>query len=45
MKKNFNNVDISIFRAAENVSMNGILGFEKGGEKHSFLDFYDDEEI
>ncbi|WP_408645674.1 tRNA 2-thiocytidine biosynthesis TtcA family protein [Tissierella creatinophila] len=45
LKKNFKNVDISIFRAAGNVSMDGILGFEKDGEKHSFLDFYDDEEI
>lgn len=45
LKKTFNNVDKSIFRAAENVNMNGILGFEEDGEKHSFLEFYDDEEI
>lgn len=42
LKKNFTNVDISIFRAAQNVNMNGILGWEKDGEKHSFLDFYDE---
>lgn len=40
LKKNFANVDMSIFRAAENVNMNGILGWNKDGEKHSFLDFY-----
>jgi tRNA 2-thiocytidine biosynthesis protein TtcA len=43
LKKNFKNVDKSIFRSAQNVNMDGILGFEKSGEKYSFLDFYDDE--
>jgi hypothetical protein len=33
-------VDISIFRAAQNVNMDGVLGWEKDGEKHSFLDEY-----
>ena len=41
LKKNFNNVDISIFKAAQNVNMDAVLGWEKDGEKHSFLDFYD----
>ncbi|MDX9917366.1 MAG: ATP-binding protein [Gudongella sp.] len=40
MKDNFENVDISIFRAAQNVNMDGIIGWEKDGEKHSFLDEY-----
>lgn len=40
LKEDFVNVDINIFRAAENVNMNGILGWEKDGEKHSFLDEY-----
>lgn len=40
LKKNFKNVDKSIFRSAQNVNFNGILGYEKDGEKHSFLDFY-----
>ena len=40
LKVNFVNVDKSIFRAAENVSMDGILGWEEDGEKHSFLDEY-----
>ena len=43
LKKNFKNVDKSIFRAAQNVSMDGILGFQKSGEKYSFLNYYDDE--
>lgn len=40
LRKDFVNVDINIFRAAENVNMDGILGWQKDGEKHSFLDEY-----
>lgn len=43
LKQKFNNVDKSIFRAAQNVNLDGILGLEKDGEKYSFLDYYDDE--
>lgn len=43
LKKNFENVDKSIFRSAQNVNMNSILGWEKDGEKYSFLDIYDKE--
>ena len=42
LKKNFKNVDMSIFRAAENVSMDTVLGWEKDGIKYSFLDEYDE---
>ncbi len=42
MKQNFKDVDKSIFRAAQNVNMDSILGWEKDGEKHSYLDFYDE---
>ena len=42
LRKDFNNVDMSIFRAAENVSMDAIIGWEKDGVKHSFLDEYDE---
>ena len=38
LKKNFNDVDKSIFKSAANVNMNSILGWEKDGEKYSFLD-------
>ena len=43
LKKNSNDVDKSIFRAAHNVDMGAILGWKQGEEKHSFLDFYDEE--
>ena len=40
LRKDFVNVDANIFRAAENVSMDGILGWKKDGEEFSFLDDY-----
>ncbi|NLN41076.1 MAG: tRNA 2-thiocytidine biosynthesis protein TtcA [Clostridiales bacterium] len=40
LKEDFVNVDINIFRAAENVNMNGILGWQKDGDNFSFLDYY-----
>ena len=43
LKKNFKDVDKSIFRSAENVSMDSIIGWEKKGKKISFLDVYDEE--
>lgn len=42
LKEDFVNVDISIFRAAQNVNMDCILGWKKGDKKYSFLDFYDE---
>ena len=42
MKENFQYVDKSIFKAAENVYMDSILGWDKGDQKYSFLDKYDD---
>ncbi|SHH94507.1 tRNA(Ile)-lysidine synthase TilS/MesJ [Clostridium collagenovorans DSM 3089] len=43
LKKNFKDVDKSIFQAAQNVSMDAILGWQKGDKKYSYLDFYDEE--
>ena len=43
LKKNFDGVEKSIFKATENVSMDGILGWQKGKTKYSYLDFYDEE--
>ena len=40
LKKDFKDVDMSIFRATENVNMDAIMGWEKDGEKYSFLDEY-----
>lgn len=42
LKKNFNDVDKSIFQAGQNVNMDSIVGWEKDGKKYSFLDFYDE---
>ncbi|WP_313567410.1 tRNA 2-thiocytidine biosynthesis TtcA family protein [Acetoanaerobium noterae] len=38
LKKNFNNVDKSIFKAAENVNLDCVLGWQQHGESFSFLD-------
>ncbi len=43
LKKTFNEVDKSIFRAAENVNMDSILGWQKDGINHSYLEFYNEE--
>lgn len=43
LKKTFDGVDKSIFRSAQNVSMDSILGWEKDEVKYTFLDFYDEE--
>jgi tRNA 2-thiocytidine biosynthesis protein TtcA len=43
LQKNFNNVDRSIFRAAQNVNIDSILGWQKSGENYSYLDFYDED--
>ena len=40
LKENFKNVDINIFKAAENVNMDAIIGWEKEGNRQSFLDEY-----
>lgn len=44
LKKNFPQVDKSIFKSAENVNMDSILGWQKNGEDHSYLEFYNEEE-
>jgi len=44
LKKNFSEVDKSIFRAAQNVNMDSILGWQKNGENYSYLDLYDKDE-
>lgn len=44
LKKNFSEVDKSIFRAAQNVNMDSILGWKKHGESYSYLDIYDEVE-
>ncbi len=40
LKESNENVGMSIFRAAQNVNLDQVLGFEKNGIKNSFLDEY-----
>ena len=44
-KEKFDGVDKSIFRAAQNVSVDSILGWDIDGEHYSYLDFYDEESL
>ncbi|GKU26732.1 PP-loop family protein [Clostridium folliculivorans] len=45
LKKDFKDVEKSIFNAAKNVNMNSIIGWEKDGVKYSYLDEYNDNVI
>lgn len=38
------NIDISIFRSGENVHLDAVLGYSLDGEKHSFLEHYEEDE-
>lgn len=40
LKETNPNVDKSIFKAAENVNLDAILGYQQHGNKYDFLDFY-----
>ncbi|MGL5087824.1 MAG: tRNA 2-thiocytidine biosynthesis TtcA family protein [Clostridium sp.] len=42
LKKNFDGVEKSIFKSAENVSVDSILGWQKDGKKVHYLDEYDE---
>ncbi len=37
-------VDMNIMKAIQNVNMDCIIGWQRYGKKHNFLDFYDDED-
>ena len=41
---NFQEVEKSIFRAAQNVYLDSVLGWEQDGKKHSFLERFESEE-
>lgn len=43
LKERFGDFDKKLFKAADNVNVEAILGWQKGGEKYSYLDFYDEE--
>lgn len=44
LKERFPEFDKKLFKAADNVNMESILGWQKGDQKYSYLDFYDEEE-
>lgn len=41
LEPNFKNVEKSIFKAAENVNLDSVLGWQQNGEKHSFLEGFE----
>ncbi|MDD3477345.1 MAG: ATP-binding protein [Candidatus Izemoplasmatales bacterium] len=41
MRKKYVNTDINLFRAAENVNLNGVLGYYDDDSRVSFMDRYD----
>lgn len=43
LKKNNPDIDKNIFKSAVNVNMDSILGWQKDGENHSFLEFFDEK--
>lgn len=43
LKETNKNVDHNIFKALDNVNLNCTLSYKKDGEKHSFLDTYDEK--
>lgn len=43
--ENFKDVEKSIFKAAENVNIDSVLGWQQDGVKHSFLEKYEVEEM
>ncbi|MDB8800758.1 ATP-binding protein [Romboutsia sp. 1001216sp1] len=41
--ENFKDVEKSIFKAAENVNIDSVLGWQKDGVKHSFMESFEDQ--
>lgn len=42
ISENFDNVEKSIFKAAQNVKIDSVLGWEKDGVKHSFMEEFEE---
>ncbi len=40
MKKVYDNIDVNIFNSVQNVNLSTIISYQKGNEKHHFLDDY-----
>jgi len=45
LKGRFEDFDKKLFKAADNVNLEAILGWQKGGKKYSYLDFYDEDDF
>lgn len=45
LKKESPDVEKCIFRSVENVNLDTVIAYKKGGKTHNFLDSYDDEGI
>lgn len=45
LKKIHPNVDKSIFKSAENINLDAVLGYQKEGQKYDFLDLYTENVI
>ncbi len=43
LKKNYKDIDKSIFKCVQNVDMDAILGWEKDRAHHSYLEYYDED--
>lgn len=41
LRKDNPQVDINLFRSMHNVNLDTVLGYRQGGQTHSFLDFYE----
>jgi tRNA(Ile)-lysidine synthase TilS/MesJ len=44
LKKTNSEIDNAIFRSAQNVNLDSILGWQKNGVRYSYLDFYDEDD-
>lgn len=44
LKKIHSDIDSAIFKSAQNVNLDSILGWQKNGVKYSYLDFYEEED-
>lgn len=44
LKERFPEFDKKLFKAADNVNLEAILGWQKDGRKYSYLDFYDGDD-
>jgi tRNA(Ile)-lysidine synthase TilS/MesJ len=44
LRHTYENIDINIFRSAENINLDSVLGYIKDGKKHHYLDDYESNE-